>query len=98
MRNHIIDVKDTDKVRNKDQFSLSARAFYAFQILSLQLYLYFCKPYEQQSMISLKIKSSIYWLIGLILLLLIGTMFYSVYSMSRLKDNLATQVHSTTVL
>ena len=49
-------------------------------------------------MIFLKIKSLIYWLSGIILLLLIGTMLFSVNSIGRLKNNLATQVHSTSVM
>jgi PAS domain S-box-containing protein len=49
-------------------------------------------------MISLKIKSSIYWLLSIILLLLIGTMLFSMFSINRLKNNLAIQVHTTTVI
>ncbi len=49
-------------------------------------------------MISLKIKSSIYWLISIILLLLIGTMLFSMYSIGRLKNNLAAQVHTSSIM
>jgi len=49
-------------------------------------------------MIFPRIKSSIYWLSSIILLLLVGTMLFSVFSIGRLKNNLATQVHSTTVM
>ncbi|HTA81885.1 MAG TPA: CHASE3 domain-containing protein [Bacteroidia bacterium] len=44
-----------------------------------------------------KIKTSIYLLIGVILALLIGTMLYSLYTIHRLKSNLAIQVHTTKV-
>ncbi len=44
-----------------------------------------------------KTKTSIYLLIGVIVLLLIGTMLYSLFTIHRLKSQLAIQVHTTTV-
>ena len=45
-----------------------------------------------------KIKSKIYLLIGLILLLLVTATFFSFFTVNRLKNNLENQVHSTAVL
>src|SRR6185312_3772419 len=49
-------------------------------------------------MTSAKIKASIYLLIGVISLFLIATVFFSLFTITRLKSNLAIQVHSTTVI
>ena len=46
----------------------------------------------------LKIKPTIYVAVGLILLLLVSTLLFSVSVMSGLKDNLAIQVHTRTVI
>jgi signal transduction histidine kinase/CHASE3 domain sensor protein len=43
------------------------------------------------------IKRSIYLLVGVILALLIATMMFSLFAIHRLKNNLAIQVHATTV-
>jgi|GEM_PF-1634172 len=44
-----------------------------------------------------KIKISIFLLIGVILALLVGTMLYSLFTINRLKSNLAIQVNTTAV-
>src|ERR1700722_4572453 len=49
-------------------------------------------------MVFSRVKTSIYILIGVILILLIATMLFSVITIQRLKSNLALQVHTTTVL
>ncbi len=46
----------------------------------------------------LKIKVQIYLLIGVILVLLITTTFFSFFTVNRLKSNLDIQVHTTTVM
>ncbi|HTB30618.1 MAG TPA: CHASE3 domain-containing protein [Bacteroidia bacterium] len=49
-------------------------------------------------MTSAKLKASIYLLIGVISLFLIAAVFFSLFSIGRLKSNLAIQVHTTTVM
>jgi len=49
-------------------------------------------------MTSARIKVSIFLLIGVISLFLIATVYFSLFSISRLKSNLAIQTHTTTVM
>src|SRR5580693_6184623 len=49
-------------------------------------------------MTSLQIKPKIYLLIGAIVLLLVATIWFSLFTISRLKSNLEIQVHTTTVI
>jgi signal transduction histidine kinase len=49
-------------------------------------------------MTSARIKASIYLLVGIISLFLISTIYFSLYSINRLKSNLAIQMHTTQVM
>ncbi len=49
-------------------------------------------------MASVKIKTQIYFLIRTIILLLMGAMVFSMFTINRLKNNLQIQVHTTAVI